>query len=303
MSASDDAEAVYRACKGFGTDEKALIRILGHRDWAQIQSIAQWYQHKHHEDMLIRLQKETSGDFGRALVNGCKHPCVYDAELIREASKGAGTREGVIIEVMIRRPNADMQYLAQTYRGLYNKELEAEMRSEFSGNAQYLFTILCQARRDEHGLYDPIPDADTIQRCLHGDVRRDEVTLIQLLAGRSDAHLRNVFNAYTQRYQRRIEDVIKKELSGDLQRGLHALVQCVQNAPLYIAELLESAMAGLGTNERRLSRVIIRNRGPFMEHVKLAYVQRYGKSLRKRIEGETSGDYRRLLLAYINDDQ
>jgi annexin A7/11 len=113
--------------------------------------------------------------------------------------------------------------------------------------------------------------------------------------------LRNVFNAYTQRYQRRIEDVIKKELHGDLQRGLLALggiicnnkstpilmiylVQCVQNAPLYVAELLESAMAGLGTNERRLSRVIIRNRGPFMEHVKLAYVQRYGKSLRKRIE-------------------
>jgi hypothetical protein len=45
---------------------------------------------------------------------------------------------------MIRRPNADMQYLVQTYRGLYNKDLEAEMRSEFSGNAQYLFTTLCQ---------------------------------------------------------------------------------------------------------------------------------------------------------------
>ncbi|KAI9597041.1 hypothetical protein BDF19DRAFT_435639 [Syncephalis fuscata] len=278
MSASDDAEAIYRACKGFGTDEKTLIHILGHRDWAQIQSIAQWYQHNRKEDMIARLQKETSGDFGKALVNGCKHPCVYDAELIREASKGAGTREGVIIEVMIRRPNADMQYLAQTFRGLYNKDLVAEMRSEFSGNAEYLFTLLCQV--------------NAIHRCFHGDVRRDEVTLIQLLVGRSDAHLRNVFQAYAQRYQRRIEDIIKKELNGDLQRGLSALVQCVQNAPLYVAELLESAMA-----------VIVRNRGPFMEHVKLAYIHRYGKSLRKRIEGETSGDYRKLLLAYINDDK
>jgi hypothetical protein len=101
MSANDDAEAIYRACKGVGTDEKALIRVLGHRDWAQIQSIAQWYQYNYREDMLTRLQKETSGDFGRALVNGCKHPCVYDAELIREASRGAGTREGVIIEASV----------------------------------------------------------------------------------------------------------------------------------------------------------------------------------------------------------
>ena len=47
---------------------------------------------------------------------------------------------------MIRRSNADMQTLAQTYRSMYHKDLLAEMRSEFSGNAEYLFTLLCQVR-------------------------------------------------------------------------------------------------------------------------------------------------------------
>ena len=45
---------------------------------------------------------------------------------------------------MIRRSNVDMQHLVQTYRGMFNIDLTAEMRSEFSGNAQYLFTLLCQ---------------------------------------------------------------------------------------------------------------------------------------------------------------
>ncbi|RKP10960.1 hypothetical protein THASP1DRAFT_27269 [Thamnocephalis sphaerospora] len=300
MSAQADAEAVYRACKGFGTDESTLIKILGHRDWAQLQSISQWYQHLKGEDMLDRLRRETSGDFGRALVDGCKHPVVYDAELIHGASKGLGTSEGVIIEVLIRRSNEDIQMLNQTYTAMYHTNLTSVMRSEFSGNAQYLFSTICLGQR-QPGVFDPVPDADALQRCFHGDIRTDEVTLIHILTGRSDEHLRNVFNVYMQRYQARIEDMVRRHTSGDLQRGLVALVKCVQDAPLYVAEILESAMAGLGTNERRLSRVTIRNRGPFMEHVKLSYLHRYGKTLRRRIEGDTSGDYRKLLLAYIND--
>jgi len=79
-------------------------------------------------------------------------------------------------------------------------------------------------------------------------------------------------------------------------------VKSVLDYPAWVAERLESAMAGLGTNERRLSRLIARNRST-IEYVKQAYLRLYGKTLRRRITGETSGDYQQLLLALINDDQ
>jgi annexin A7/11 len=67
------------------------------------------------------------------------------------------------------------------------------------------------------------------------------------------------------------------------------------------AKLLESAMAGLGTKDERLVWRIMRlhwNAARFAE-VKAAYQMKYKKSLASRVKGETSGDYRKLMLSVI----
>ncbi len=67
------------------------------------------------------------------------------------------------------------------------------------------------------------------------------------------------------------------------------------------AELLEDAMAGMGTKDELLVNRVIRYHWDrnHMDQVKVAYKQRYGKDLGSRIRGETSGDYERLMLACI----
>jgi len=61
-------------------------------------------------------------------------------------------------------------------------------------------------------------------------------------------------------------------------------------------------MKGMGTKNDKLIRLAVRYREPlFMKKVKADYVKLYGKSLAKRIEGETSGDYRKLLLTVIGE--
>lgn len=57
----------------------------------------------------------------------------------------------------------------------------------------------------------------------------------------------------------------------------------MQNAPEYVAEIIESSMTGAGTNERRLSRALIRYRGTFAEHVKAAYEKLYKRPLKDRL--------------------
>ena len=59
------------------------------------------------------------------------------------------------------------------------------------------------------------------------------------------------------------------------------------------ADMLEAAMAGAGTKDERLTWRIVRghwNR-PRFEAVKQAYQRTYGKSLKKRVEGETTGKF------------
>jgi len=63
-------------------------------------------------------------------------------------------------------------------------------------------------------------------------------------------------------------------------------------------------MKGLGTDDDKLIRLVVRHRAPHViEPIKQAYRTKYGKTLAKRIKGETNGDYQKLLIACINGEK
>jgi len=63
-------------------------------------------------------------------------------------------------------------------------------------------------------------------------------------------------------------------------------------------------MEGAGTDDQQLTRLLVRNRTqPFMNQVKAAYQAKYRKTLRDRVKGETSGDYRRTLLSVLGEPE
>ena len=51
----------------------------------------------------------------------------------------------------------------------------------------------------------------------------------------------------------------------------------------HVSLLLEESMSGLGTNEDQLSRLVVTNRGKFMDKVKAAYQMDYSRSLADRV--------------------
>ena len=48
---------------GWGTDEKAIISIMGHRNAVQRKLIRQAYEETYQEDLIKRLESELSGHF------------------------------------------------------------------------------------------------------------------------------------------------------------------------------------------------------------------------------------------------
>lgn len=54
-----------------------------------------------------------------------------------------------------------------------------------------------------------------------------------------------------------LEKAIKKEFSGDIMEGLIAIYRCVTNKSEYFASRLHKSMAGIGTNDKQLIRVVI----------------------------------------------
>jgi annexin A7/11 len=66
-------------------------------------------------------------------------------------------------------------------------------------------------------------------------------------------------------------------------------------------DLLEDAMAGAGTKDALLTNRIVRMHWDraHMQQIKGAYQQKYRRSLKSRVQGETAGDYEKLLVACL----
>lgn len=60
-----------------------------------------------------------------------------------------GTDENTLIEVLCPLTNAEIRIVVETYKKLYNKNLESELKSETSGYFKRLLTSLMAAGRDE----------------------------------------------------------------------------------------------------------------------------------------------------------
>jgi len=166
------------------------------------------------------------------------------------------------------------------------------------------FKILLRGDRDESNSPRNVQaDAEDLYKAGEGRLGTDEKAFMTILCHLPDYHLRQVFDYYEKKYDHTVEKAVKKEFSGDIEKNLLKLVASIRNRAEYIADLFEKSMKGLGTDDKRLIRLAVRHRAPYViGPIKQAYQAKYGKSLAKRIKGDTSGDYCKLLLACIHED-
>ena len=85
--------------------------------------------------------------------------------------------------------------------------------------------------------------------------------------------------------------------------GILHILNGVLNKPARDAKLLEMSMKGVGTRDDLLIARLIRIHWDpeHMQAVKEAYKEKYGMTLRERIQGDTSGDYQTFLVAMLSD--
>uniref|UniRef100_A0A8C3DDW3 Annexin n=1 Tax=Corvus moneduloides TaxID=1196302 RepID=A0A8C3DDW3_CORMO len=294
-----DAEVLRKAMKGLGTDEQAIIDCLGSRSNKQRQQIILSFKTAYGKDLIKDLKSELSGNFERTILAMMKTPVMFDAYEIKEAIKGVGTDENCLIEILASRSNEHIQELNRVYKAEFKKTLEEAIKSDTSGHFQRLLISLAQGNRDESTNVDmSVVQRDVQELYAAGENRlgTDESKFNAILCARSRAHLRAVFSEYQRMCNRDIEKSICREMSGDLERGMLAVVKCLKNTPAFFAERLQKAMKGAGTKDRTLIRIMVSRSEVDLLDIRAEYKRMYGRSLYQDITGDTSGDYRKILL-------
>ncbi|XP_023162944.1 annexin B11 isoform X2 [Drosophila hydei] len=301
-----DAHDLRKAMKGFGTDEDKLIEIICRRNNEQRQEIQRQYKTHFGKDLIEDIKSETSGNFQKLLV-GLLRPIVdyYCAEL-NDAMAGLGTDEEVLIEILCTLSNVEIHTIKNQYLRLYGAHLESELKSETSGNFKRLLTSLCAAARDESGRVDPNKAKEDARELLKaGELRvgTDESMFNMILCQRNYQQLKFIFQEYESVTGHSLEKALKKEFSGDIMEGLIAIYKCVTNKAEYFASRLHKSMAGIGTNDKQLIRVIITRCEIDLADIKGAFERLYGKSLKSWIKGDTSGHYKHALYALVGEQR
>uniref|UniRef100_A0A3Q2XDS3 Annexin n=1 Tax=Hippocampus comes TaxID=109280 RepID=A0A3Q2XDS3_HIPCM len=294
-----DVEVLRKAMKGFGTDEQAIIDLLGSRSNKQRVPLLRAYKTSYGKDLIKDLHSELSGDFRKLVMATLKSPAQFDASEIHSAIKGAGTDEACLIEILSSRSNAEIKEITRIYKTEYKKSMEDAISSDTSGHFRRLLISLAQGNRDERPNVDlslAKQDAQALYAAGENKLGTDESKFNAILCARSKSHLATVFLEYQKMCGRDIEKSISREMSGDLESGMLAVVKCIKNTPAYFAERLYKAMKGAGTKDTTLIRIMVSRSEVDMLDIRQEYVKNYGKSLYTDISGDTSGDYKKLLL-------
>lgn len=151
-----DAETLYKAMKGIGTNEQAIIDVLTKRSNAQRQQIAKSFKAQFGKDLTETLKSELSGKFERLIIALMYPPYKYEAKELHDAMEGLGTKEGVIIEILASRTKNQLQEIMKAYEEDYGSSLEEDIQADTSGYLERILVCLLQGSRDDlSGFVDP----------------------------------------------------------------------------------------------------------------------------------------------------
>ncbi|XP_076063062.1 annexin-B12-like isoform X2 [Oratosquilla oratoria] len=220
-----------------------------------------------------------------------------DASSLRKAMKGFGTDEKAIIHILANRTNIQRQQILLKYQQSYGRDLVHDLKSELGGKLETVVLALMTP------LYQYL--AQEIHHAIDV-IGTKERALVEILCTADNATIHHIKNEYFKLYNKKIEDDIRGDTSGDFQRLLISMIagareehNCDPSLAPSLAQQLYEAGEGkkLGTDESEFNRIMANYSYPLLRLVFEEYEKIKGKPFSDAIKSELSGDLEKGMLA------
>ena len=225
-----DADLLYKAMKGIGSDKDIITEVLCFRNPERINQIKEKFQEKYGKDLVAEIKSETSGDYQKIvlkLLEGDRtqdgkadvEKCSGIADELYKAGEGKiGTDESIFIKYFTSLSPNELLIVCKEYHKKYKKNMLDVIENEFSGNEKKLLTVMLYA------LFSPSEFfAKQIMESIKG-IGTDDVKLIRSVITRYSIDMKKVKKYFKKMYNKELLDEVKDDVSGSYGRILEALI-------------------------------------------------------------------------------
>ena len=225
-----DADLLYSAMKGIGTNDEILIEVISFRSFSRLTKIKQKFKEKYGKDLISEVKSETSGDYKTTLIalleterSNNKNPdldkCKEIAEELYKAGEGIiGTNESVFVKYFTTLSAEELSIVGKEYHLNHKKNLVSVIENEISGDLKKLF------KRILYGLLSP---SEYFARQINGAVKgigTNDTQLIRSIVSRMDEDMKMIKKYYKKLFGKEMAEDIKGDTSGNYQKLLLALI-------------------------------------------------------------------------------
>ena len=225
-----DADLLYKAMKGVGSDKDIITEVLCFRNPERINQIKEKFQEKYGKDLVAEIKSETSGDYQKIvlkLLEGDRaqdgkadvEKCAGIAEELYKAGEGKiGTDESIFIKYFTSLSPNELLIVCKEYHKKYKKNMLDVIENEFNKNEKKLLTVMLYA------LFSPSEFfAKQIMESIKG-IGTDDVKLIRSVITRYSIDMKKVKKYFKKMYNKELLDEVKDDVSGSYGRILEALI-------------------------------------------------------------------------------
>ena len=296
----EDTKKLIDFIKGKNKDDNALIKLVISKTNKERLQMKDEYNSTQNSDLIEDLKSAYSGHFKDVLVGLFYSPLDYDCYQIRKAVKGLGTDEEALIEILTTRTSEKIEQMKLRYKEMFpGRDMVEDIKSDTSGSFWTVLKALLENKRNS----TTNPDLEDCQNCAQklydsGINKKNTLeTFTEILTQKSKEEIITIGKIYHKISQSNILADIKNLFSGDTKKLLTGIVFGLLSPSEYFAELVRDAVKGLGTKDTTLLRIMVTRDEIDMPQIKQFYRQKYDKDMVDDIKDDTSGSYRKILVA------
>ena len=129
-----------------GNDVDVFIKIFTELSPWEIVAVNKEYINLTGHSLIDGVDKEFKGDIKKslkAIIYAIVNPSEYFATRVKDAIKGFGTNDNLLMRIIISRDEIDMPQIKEAYLKLYGKDMVKDIKSDISGDYQKLMVELC----------------------------------------------------------------------------------------------------------------------------------------------------------------